>query len=540
MTAATASGPWRGALVPLAIVGVLAFALLRLHGGWPGWNEPTALRVALAVLAVLAYASLCGALWFVRLRRRLGLAVEAESAGDDALLVAWASQTGYAEQLALQTAQSLRAAGVAVRARPLAAIDAASLARTARALFVVSTTGEGDAPDSAAGFVRDVLGHAASLPALRYGVLALGDREYRQFCGFGHRLDQWLRGSGAQPWFDAVEVDDGDPGALRHWQHEIGVVTGCDDLPDWQPPRYEHWTLAERRLLNPDSLGGGCFHLVLRPTSDARFEWRAGDIAEIGPRHAPDVVEAWLRDAQLAGDAWLDDGASLRELAAASRLPPPDASLPRAARAIATRLVPLPHREYSIASIPSDGAIELLVRQVRHADGGFGLGSGWLTRHAPLGAPIALRIRANTNFHAPDPQRPLLLIGNGTGIAGLRALLKERAAAGARRNWLLFGERQRDRDFHYRDEIERWLALGVIERLDLAFSRDGGEQRYVQHHLAAASDALRAWVGEGAAVYVCGSLEGMAPAVDAVLADALGHETLQQMRTQGRYRRDVY
>src|SRR5690606_37317472 len=98
---------------------------------------------------------------------------------------------------------------------------------------------------------------------------------------------------------------------------------------------------------------------------------------------------------------------------------------------------------------------------------------------------------ANPNLHPPADDRPLLLVGNGTGIAGLRALLKAREAAGHRRNWLLFGERQRAHDAFFTDDIERWRRDGTLERTDLAFSRDGGEHRYVQDALRAAAPALR-------------------------------------------------
>ena len=135
----------------------------------------------------------------------------------------------------------------------------------------------------------------------------------------------------------------------------------------------------------------------------------------------------------------------------------------------------------------------------------------------------------------------MILVGNGTGIAGLRAHLKARVAAGARRNWLLFGERNREHDFFYRDEIERWHAHGFIERLDLGvLARRRTMQRYVQDALHDAADALRAWVDDGAAIYVCGSLQGMAPGVDAVLRATSGRHAGGAMLADGRYRRDVY
>jgi sulfite reductase (NADPH) flavoprotein alpha-component len=125
-------------------------------------------------------------------------------------------------------------------------------------------------------------------------------------------------------------------------------------------------------------------------------------------------------------------------------------------------------------------------------------------------------------------------------LAALRALLKARIAAGHRRNWLLFGERHVAHDFLYRDEIERWLAEGGIERADFAWSRDQAGRIHVQQRLLEAAGELLAWVDAGAAIYVCGSLDGLAPGVDAVLHDVLGAARVQQLREQGRYRRDVY
>jgi sulfite reductase (NADPH) flavoprotein alpha-component len=134
----------------------------------------------------------------------------------------------------------------------------------------------------------------------------------------------------------------------------------------------------------------------------------------------------------------------------------------------------------------------------------------------------------------------LILVGNGTGIAGLRALLKARMAAGHARNWLLFGERTRAHDLHYRDEIAAWQAQGVLPHLDLAFSRDQAHKVYVQDLLRTQAARLREWMDDGAALYVCGSLHGMAPGVDAVLQEVFGLDQVERWAAEGRYRRDVY
>ena len=48
------------------------------------------------------------------------------------------------------------------------------------------------------------------------------------------------------------------------------------------------------------------------------------------------------------------------------------------------------------------------------------------------------------------------------------------------------------------------------------------------------------WLDEGAAIYMCGSLQGIGQGVDTVLTNLLGKEKLQQLQEDGRYCRDVY
>ena len=52
-------------------------------------------------------------------------------------------------------------------------------------------------------------------------------------------------------------------------------------------------------------------------------------------------------------------------------------------------------------------------------DGSLGLASGWLTAQAQVGEVLQLRLRQHKRFRLEDnAQRPLILIGNGSGIAG--------------------------------------------------------------------------------------------------------------------------
>ncbi|MBJ2240035.1 PepSY domain-containing protein [Pseudomonas sp. MF6768] len=458
-----------------------------------------------------------------------------------AWLIGFASQSGFAEQLAWQTAGQLQAAGLPVKVQPLGSVSEEDLRQSEHALFVVSTFGDGEAPDSARGFERSVLGRDLSLQGLNYSVLALGDRQYQHFCGFARRLHFWLTHQGGNALFAPVEVDSGDQEALLHWQHQLGQITGHAPAA-WASAHYESWTLSRRTLLNPDSSGTGVYLLGLNPP--APRDWLAGDLVEILPRHCPWAVEHFLDGLGIAGtDEVLVDGLArpLEQVLASRQLPDNRSHLVGLhAQALVEALVPVGMREYSIASIASDGVLELIVRQERHPDGSLGLGSGWLTEHAPLGAAISLRLRRNSGFHLPTEPVPMILLGNGTGLAGLRSLLKARIADGQQRNWLLFGERNIAHDYHCQDELQGWLASGDLALLDLAFSRDQDEKIYVQDRLRESADVLRKWLAEGAAIYVCGSLQGMAAGVDQVLVDVLGSEAVQRLIEQGRYRRDVY
>ena len=460
-----------------------------------------------------------------------------------AWLIGFASQSGFAEQLAWQTAGQLQAAGLPVRVQPLAALSENDLQQASNALFVVSTFGDGEAPDSARGFERKILGQPLGLNRLKYSVLALGDRQYPHFCGFATRIQHWLSERGAQALFSPVQVDSGDAEALHQWQQQLSQLTGGTPNANWQAPGYNNWPLTERKLLNPGSSGSGVYLLGLS-APDTNSLWQAGDLVEVMPRQSSWAVEHFLEGLGLSADTPVQlDGLqeTLAQALAGRQLPENRGHLVGMhAQALVDALIPLNMREYSIASIPQDGLLELIVRQERHADGSLGIGSGWLTEHAAVGSAISLRVRRNSGFHLPAEPVPMILLGNGTGLAGLRSLLKARIAQSQQRNWLFFGERNAEHDFYCRDELQGWLASGDLARLDLAFSRDQAQKVYVQDRLRESAEQVRQWLDQGAAIYICGSLQGMAAGVDQALIDMLGAEAVEKLIEQGRYRRDVY
>lgn len=488
---------------PLA--GRLVNSIYPLHMG-TYWGLPGRIVMALSSLAMALFA-ITG--WMLYLgRRRTKKAVRAERArlgegasasGGEAVLIAFATQTGQAEGLALQTAGALQSAGIAAVVKPVSDLTADVLAHFKKALWIVSTFGEGDPPDTARAFARGFARLGPDLRHLQYGVLALGDRRYATFCGFGRQLDHDLRSRSARALFPMVEVDANDGAALGTWRAALARVFGLrgDAASSWSAADtaaralvFEPWYLKSRRLLNPGSEGDPLYEIELAGPLAAT--WAPGALVEVLPPAPP-----------AAGDA------------------------------------PMMPRSYSVASLPSDGGLQLLVRQARHANG-LGVASGWLTEGAALGTEVPLRLVANPSFTLVDDAQPCIFIGNGSGFAGLRAHLRERVRRGHGRNWLVYGERASRHDAFFVDELSDWRARGLLARADIAYSRDQPERIYVQDKLRAAADELAAWVNEGAVVYVCGSLAGMAPGVDAAFADILGMDAFDELIARGRYRRDVY
>lgn len=431
---------------------------------------------------LLAYGALCA--WAWRRARRARQILPPAPATD--WNVVYASQTGAAESLAHQAAQAL-SHHHSVRCLSLDQIDAASLQSGGRYLFIASTHGQGSAPDHAQTFLRHLLGSPLDLSRLEFGLLALGDRSYPAFCAFGRQLAGWLEGQGARSCFPHIEVDRLDPSALADWRQRLVDLLGASDLAASTSPADQPWQLLSRQHLNPGSQGGEVHHLRFIPIGH-HPHWQSGDLA-------------------LLSD-------------------PAGAERPR---------------EYSIASLPHEGCLDLLVRRSTRDDGSPGKVSGWLTGELPLGGEVRLTLREHRAFRLHDNlTRPAIFIGNGVGLAGLRGHLAARIAQGNHDNWLIFGERNARCDYHWQAELQHWQSSGALPHLQPVFSRDGGACLYVQDQLQIEHSRLLAWLERGAAIYVCGSRTGMGEAVDALLRRILGDAGLAELALSGRYCRDVF
>ncbi|AWC92720.1 TPA: flavodoxin domain-containing protein [Morganella morganii subsp. morganii] len=220
-------------------------------------------------------------------------------------------------------------------------------------------------------------------------------------------------------------------------------------------------------------------------------------------------------------------------------------------------LPPLMPRLYSISSSPlvSPDEVHLTTGVVEFRTDGrprYGAATRYLTHQLQPGDTVACFVEHNDHFRLPDdPEKPVIMIGPGTGIAPFRAFLQQRAAQqSGGKNWLITGNPHEKSDFLYEAELTDFVRQGVLTELTTAWSRDQPQKIYVQDKLSEMRETVWRWLEQGAYVYVCGDAFRMAKDTDAALLDIIRSEGamsaeeaqvfLNGLRTAKRYQRDVY
>lgn len=219
-------------------------------------------------------------------------------------------------------------------------------------------------------------------------------------------------------------------------------------------------------------------------------------------------------------------------------------------------LKPIKPRLYSIASSQQEFEDEVHLTlnhiSVNNTYGKrYGLASHHLTQTLSEGETVSIFVEHNPKFKLPAVDAPIIMVGPGTGVAPFRAFLQERAASNStEKNWLIFGNPHFDTDFLYQVEIQKYVSSGLLNKLDLAFSRDNDQKVYVQHKLLENAAEVWQWLEQGAYFYVCGDMHKMAKDVEQALLTIIqeqgqrdeeaAKQYLKALKINQRYQRDVY
>ena len=455
-----------------------------LHTGEGLWWLALPLGACALAVPVLAVTGLL--LW---LRRRQGLPRLAGNApaqeADTVLLVGSETNTTWGFAAALHAA--LVQAGL--RVHTAAMNDLAPGYRSARRLLVLTATyGDAEAPENASQFMAR-LARLQAPTGVAFAVLGFGDRQFAQFCGFAQQVQVALAARGFEALGAPGQVDRQSGPEFAQWCVWLGQALGLALDIRYTPllPRTTALALASRTAYGDDPQ---TLAVVLRFMPVAARRW-----------------PAWPGAQRLPG---FETGDLLGVV-------PPGGGAPR---------------YYSLASAAADGVAEICVRRQPG-----GVCSTYLTGLQP-GAVIAAFVRPHERFRPAAGDRPVVLIGAGTGIGPLVGFVRHNPPQ--RPMFLYFGARDAAHDFLYGDELQGLVADRRLRALTTAFSRSA-ERLHVQDRLLADAPQLRALVGQGAQVMVCGGrqmADGVAAAWERILAGS-GH-TVAQLRSQGRYVEDVY
>ncbi|CAD6570080.1 MAG: NAPDH-dependent diflavin reductase [Alectoria sarmentosa] len=237
-------------------------------------------------------------------------------------------------------------------------------------------------------------------------------------------------------------------------------------------------------------------------------------------------------------------------------------------------------RQFSIASggqlkqSPNGSArFELLVAIVKYKTVIKKIREGVCTRylaHLPAGTKLRVGLqKGGLAITKAEAQRPIIMIGPGTGVAPMRSLVWERlqwakemvihaeqnngsinGVAGSEHSILFFGCRSQTSDYFYQDEWQ-YLQQRMPLTVHPAFSRDQSHKVYVQDLIQQhANSVYRLLHDGGGLVYVCGSSGNMPRAVRAALVDVFRERGamdqkdaegyLEVMEKEGRYKQETW
>ena len=235
------------------------------------------------------------------------------------IAVLYGSQSGTAEGAARKVAKELKEKGHVASLHSLEGYTPAALFSEKYAIFIASTYGEGEAPESARPFYEQLcLEHFPCCENLSYAVLALGDSSYEHFCKFGIDLDNKLASLAGTRICERIDCDVDLDESFARWKGALHTqideivanrpartapsssasISGTNALPMATGPSHTRENpylaqLVDKRALTCDVSSKLTLHLALNILgSDISYE--AGDACGVVPQNDSRLVEEIL------------------------------------------------------------------------------------------------------------------------------------------------------------------------------------------------------------------------------------------------------
>ena len=513
--------------------------------------------------------------------------------------IVYGTETGNSKKVATDFALKAKKNSINAKVISLDQYRLTDLPKEEYLLAVISTQGEGEPPAAAKKFYDHIHQNGFQLDKLKFGVFALGDLSYPLFCKAGEDVDAQLEKLGGKRLIDIQKCDVDYESDAESWfdkvlnklssnGHSAGATIPVQLVPQKKSTgkKIYNGTILTNILLNDRGSQKETHHIEI---AAEEIEYQPGDSLGVIPENPMHLVEPIIdllgidkdqrftfRNEELSAIDLIKRKLNIYYLPervvnkyaalVAQEIPVTRISLLDLLRIyplnsksqfqnLISILEPIAPRLYSISSSPDahSGEVHITVARDKfnvNEEWKVGLCSDFLSQLS-VDNTIEFYIHKNSQFKLPADDRDVIMIGPGTGIAPFRSFLAHRDAAGAEgRNWLFFGDQHFVTDFLYQTELQNWVETGVLNKLNVAFSRDQKEKVYVQHKMLRHGRELYEWLVNGASLYVCGAKEPMSVDVEDTLMQIVqkfGDKTIEQsvqfveqLKDESRYFKDVY
>ena len=247
------------------------------------------------------------------------------------LTVLYGTESGNTEALADRAVKDAKKRGFKAVMKNMADISPADLAKEENLLVIVSTWGDGEAPETAVGFHKEFMTADLKLDGLRFAVCGLGDTSYEKFCEIGKQFDARLEQMGGKRVAPRADCDVDYEDTYTAWfasamtalaptatvvAAQVAAVAGSEEFGKKNPFPSE---VNENILLNGEGSAKETVHVELS-LEGSGMVYEPGDALAVQPTNCPHMVKDVLNAAKLNGTEEIEvKGAGKKLLADALR-----------------------------------------------------------------------------------------------------------------------------------------------------------------------------------------------------------------------------